>query len=211
MAITDYTFVYGYDDNSTPADLMNIRRSNFEFAYRFGNPVLIKRIFNTDDVAKGNATWDETYDSVYGQGSTQGTDLGLGAGFNDGGFTYVTFGDALVDDDTPNRPGAFKQFVTTIVAPWIPFIADGDLIITCFVTQDPSDPKQFTITGTGDRFRVQKVVPVTIRSDKYRTYMNTQTEFIENLDIIVCQNVEAVRIPRSNPEYNVPLLNTEIT
>lgn len=205
MAIENMMFKYGYDDGSTPSDVKNIRQSVFDYVWRYGNPVVIKRIYNTDDVAKGTTAWDATFDDVYEQSSTIGSNLGFSAGWSDGFFTYITLGDGnmMVDDDTPNRTGAFKLFVTSGVAPWNPFIQDGDLIISTRIELDANN--KITITGTGDRYRVQKVFPVPLRAETNRNYMNSETNYVENSDIIVSQNFEAVRIPKADPVYDIAI------
>ena len=205
MAIENMMFKYGYDDNSTPAEVKNIRQSVFDYMYRFGSPVVIKRIYNTDDVAEGRTEWDSTFDDVYEQSSTVGPYFGFEAGWSEGYFTYITLGDgsAMVDDNTPNRTGAFKIFVTSGVAPWAPFIQDGDMIITTRVEYNSEGA--ITVTGLGDRYRVQKVYPVPLRAELNRGYMNSETNYVENSDLIVSQNFEAVRIPRSDPLYKIDI------
>jgi hypothetical protein len=210
MAIENMMFKYGYDDDSTPAEVKNVRQSVFDYMYRYGNPVVIKRIYNTDDVARGITEWDSTFDDVYEQSSTVGPNLGFSAGWSDGFFTYLTLGDGnmMIDDDSPNRTGSFKMFVTSGIAPWNPIIQDGDLIITTRV--EISNQGAITITGTGDRFRVQKVFLVPLRAELNRGYMNSETNYVENPDIVVSQNFEAVRIPRSDPLYEIGI-NTGTT
>lgn len=210
MAIENMMFKYGYDDDSTPAEVKNVRQSVFDYMYRYGNPVVIKRIYNTDDVAKGITDWDNTFDDVYEQSSTVGANLGFSAGWSDGFFTYITLGDGntMIDDDSPNRTGSFKMFVTSGVAPWVPIIQDGDLIITTRV--EFNNQGAITVTGTGDRFRVQKVFLVPLRAELNRGYMNSETNYVENPDIVVSQNFEAVRIPRSDPLYEIGI-NTGTT
>lgn len=206
MAIENMMFKYGYDDGSTPADVKNLRQSVFDYVWRYGNPVVIKRIYNTDDVSKGTTAWDATFDDVYEQSSTIGNNLGFSAGWSDGFFTYITLGDGnmMVDDDTPNRTGTFKLFVTSGVAPWNPFIQDGDLIISTRIEYN-HETKTVVVTGTGDRYRVQKVFPVPLRAETNRNYMNSETNYVENSDIIVSQNFEAVRIPRPDPVYDIAI------
>jgi len=203
MAIENMMFKYGYDDGTTPSELKNLRQSVFDYTFRYGNPVVIKRIYNTDDVAKGKTNWDETFDDVYEQSSTIGSNYGFSAGWSDGYFTYITLGDGnmMIDDDTPNRAGTFKMFVTSGVAPWTPALQDGDLIISTRIELNANN--QVTITGTGDRYRIQKVFLVPLRSELNRGYMNSETNYVENQDIMVSQNFEAVRIPRSDPVYNI--------
>lgn len=203
MAIENMMFKYGYDDNSTPSEVKNVRQSVFDYTFRYGNPVVIKRIYNTDDVAVGRTAWDTTFDDVYEQSSTIGTNYGFSAGWSDGYFTYITLGDGnmMIDDDTPNRTGTFKTFVTSGVAPWTPAIQDGDLIISTRIELNANN--QVTITGTGDRYRIQKVFLVPLRSELNRGYMNSETNYVENQDIMVSQNFEAVRIPRSDPLYEI--------
>jgi hypothetical protein len=194
MAIENMMFKYGYDDGSTPAEVRNVRQSVFDYMFKYGNPVVIKRIYNTDDVAAGITEWDSTFDDVYEQSSTVGPNLGFSAGWNDGYFTYMTLGDGNIpiDDDSPNRTGSFKLFVTSGVAPWVPSIQDGDIIITTRV--ELSQNNAITITGTGDRFRVQKVFPVPLRAELNRGYMNSETNYVENSDIIVSQNFELIAV-----------------
>jgi hypothetical protein len=203
MAIENMMFKYGYDDNTTPAEVRNVRQSVFDYTFRYGNPVVIKRIYNTDDVAQGRTDWDATFDDVYEQSSTIGDNLGFSAGWSDGYFTYITLGDGntMIDDDTPNRTGTYKTFVTSGVAPWTPSIQDGDLIISTRIELDSNN--KVVITGTGDRYRVQKVFLVPIRAELNRGYMNSETNYVENPDIMVSQNFEAVRIPRSDPVYDI--------
>lgn len=204
MAIENMMFKYGYDDGSTPADVKNMRQSVFDYTFRYGNPVVIKRIYNTDDVARGTTEWDVTFDDVYEQSSTIGPNLGFSAGWDDGFFTYITLGDGsvMIDDDTPNRTGTYKTFVTTGVAPWNPIIQDGDLIISVRIS---TENNTITITGTGDRYRVQKVFLVPLRAETNRHYMNSETNYVENPDTMMCQNFEAVRIPRPDPLYEIEL------
>ena len=206
MPIENVMFKYGYDDNSTPAEVKNVRQSVFDYMFRYGNPVVIKRIYNTDDVAQGRTAWDETFDDVYEQSSTIGDNLGFSAGWSEGYFTYITLGDGnmLIDDDTPNRTGSYKVFVTSGVAPWLPSIQDGDLIISTRI-ESPTPTGPITITGTGDRYRVQKVFLVPLRAELNRGYMNSETNYVENPDIVVSQNFEAVRIPRSDPVYDIEI------
>lgn len=206
MPIENVMFKYGYDDNSTPAEVKNVRQSVFDYMFRYGNPVVIKRIYNTDDVAQGRTAWDETFDDVYEQSSTIGDNLGFSAGWSEGYFTYITLGDGnmLIDDDTPNRTGSYKMFVTSGVAPWLPSIQDGDLIISTRI-ESPTPTGPITITGTGDRYRVQKVFLVPLRAELNRGYMNSETNYVENPDIVVSQNFEAVRIPKSDPVYDIEI------
>jgi len=205
MPIENMMFKYGYDDGSTPAEVKNVRQSVFDYMFRYGNPVVIKRIYNTDDVAEGKTEWDSTFDDVYEQSSTVGPNLGFSAGWSDGYFTYITLGDGniMIDDDSPNRTGSFKLFVTSGVAPWVPLIQDGDLIITTRIELNSNNA--ITITGTGDRFRIQKVFLAPLRAELNRGYMNSETNYVENEDIIVSQNFEAVRIPRSDPLYEIEI------
>lgn len=212
MAVKNYTNIFNYSDDSLPNDLAIMRKHVWEYLYTFGQPVVITRVYNQDEVTQGTASWDITYDDVYSQGLTfSGQDLGAGAGFGPSSLTYAVFGDTVIDDQTPNRQGTFKQFIPNMVAPWLPIISDGDLIIQVTTELVGSD---IQVTGTGDRFQVQQVQPVPLRSlfREYSGYMESNYNYLENTDILTCQNMQAVRIPRSNPLYRVPLDTTlEVT
>lgn len=208
MSVINYSKIFNYQDNSLRNDLAMMRRHVWEYLYTFGQPVIISRVYNQDEVTQGTASWDTTFDDVYGQGlSWSGQDLGSGAGFGPSSFTYVVFGDVVIDDQTPNRQGTFMQFLPNMVAPWLPQISDGDLIIQV-TTENVGDDIQ--ITGTGDRFQVQQVQPVPLRSmfRQYSGYMEQRYDYLENTDVLVCQNMQSVRLPRTNPLYNVPLDTT---
>lgn len=209
MAIKNYTGIFNYNDNSLRNDLAVMRRHVWEYLYTFGQPALISRVYNQDDVTDGVAHWDTTYDDTYGQGLTfSGQDLGAGAGFGPTYLTYIVFGEAVIDDNTPNRQGAFMQFLPNMCAPWVPQISDGDLIIQ--VTLQRLGNGDVEITGTGDRFQVQQVQPIPLRSlyNMYNPYMERNPDYLENTDILVQQNMQAVRIPRTNPLYQVALDTT---
>ena len=204
MAIRDYRAIYNYVDNSLPNDLAIQRRHCWEYHYTFGQPVVFRSIYDSDAVALGVSSDDPTFDDVYGQGLTYSAkDKGYSFGFSPPVLTYVTFGDTLIDDQTPNTTGQFKQFMPQMSAPWAPPIKDGDLIISVVCHFDSNN--NLVIDGTGDRYVVQSVVPVTMRSlfRQNSPYMERDYNFAENTDVIVQQNMSAVRIERSNALYDV--------
>ena len=204
MAIRDYRAIYNYQDNSLPNDLAIKRRHVWEYHYTFGQPVIFRSVYDVDAIAMGVADLDPTFDDVYGQCLTfSSEDKGYSFGFSPPVLTYVTFGDALVDDQTSGPAGQFKQFMPQLSAPWAPQIKDGDLIISIVSHFDSNN--DFVIDGTGDRYLVQNVVPVTMRSlfRQNSVYMERDYNFVENTDVIVQQNMTAVRLERSNALYEV--------
>jgi hypothetical protein len=204
MAIRDYRDVYNYTNNSLPNDLAVQRKHCWEYHYTFGQPVVFRSIYDHDAVVLGETNFDATYDDVYGQGLTfAARDKGYSYGFSPPILTYMTFGDALVDDQTPGQAGQFKQFTPNLSAPWAPFIKDGDLIISVVMHYDNSG--NVVVDGTGDRYVVQQVAPVTMRSlfRQNSSYMEKNYDYIQNTDIIVQQNMQAVRIEKSNALYQV--------
>jgi hypothetical protein len=204
MAIRDYRAIYNYTDNSLPNDLAVQRRHCWEYHYTFGQPVIFRSIYDQDAVALGISTPDPTYDNVYGQGLTfSADDKGYSYGFSPPVLTYVTFGDAIIDDQTPNTTGQFKQFLPSMSAPWAPQIKDGDLIISVVLHYDENNNP--VIDGTGDRYVVQQVTPVTMRSlfRQNSKYMERNYNYPENTDVLVQQNMQAVRIERTNALYEI--------
>jgi hypothetical protein len=88
-------------------------------------------------------------------------------------------------------------------APWAPQIKDGDLIISIVCHFDAED--NLVVDGTGDRYMVQNVTPVTMRAlfRQNSPYMERDYNYAENTDVIVQQNMQAVRLERSNALYEV--------
>lgn len=61
-----YTDTRSYTgDPQTPREIIKMRSSNLQVMQRMGTPVLIKRVYTTEDVDQGNAQrspgWDQTY------------------------------------------------------------------------------------------------------------------------------------------------------
>ena len=203
MPILDYRAIYNYIDNSLPNDLATQRRHCWEYMYTMGQPVVIRTVFDQDELQVSGASADPTFDDVYGQGMTwASTDKGQPFGFGSAIFTYIVLGDALVDDQTPNKTGEFKIMMPSMVAPWTPHIKDGDLIISVDVSFSGGT---VVINGTGDRYQVQQVEPVTMRAlfRQNSPYLERNYNYIENTDIIVQQNMQAVRLERTNPLYQI--------
>lgn len=204
MAIRDYRAIYNYTDDSLPNDLAVQRKHCWEYHYTFGQPVVFRSIYDHDAITLGVATADPTYDDVYGQGLTfSAKDKGYSYGFSPPVLTYMTFGDSLIDDQTPNSVGTFKQFTPNLSAPWAPQIKDGDLIISVVIHYDSNG--DLVLDGVGDRYVVQQVAPVTMRSlfRQNSKYLEANYNYLENTDIIVQQNMQAVRIERTNALYEV--------
>jgi hypothetical protein len=204
MAILDYSAIYNYTDNSLPNDLAIQRRHCWEYHYTFGMPVVLRTVYDQDAVAEGLASVNPTYDPIYEQALTwSGADGGAGYGYGPPIFTYITLGDSIIDDQTPSEIGVFKQFMPNMSAPWAPHIKDGDLIISVIIHYDNNG--SIVIDGTGDRYVVQQVQPVTMRSlfRQNSIYLENNYNYPENTDIIVQQNMQAVRIERTNPIYNI--------
>jgi hypothetical protein len=202
MAIINLSETYG--NVGDPQDLVFLRRQVFDYARLYGMPVIIKKEHNIDDVGNNLVERDNRWQDVYGQSSVTGTGFGTGieGGFSDDGtFTFITLDETMVDEQTPDREGAYRALITSGHAPWTPTLYDGDLIILVEVTINEDDT--VTITETGDRFRIQKVLPVHMRG--YPAVQRQNYTFYKNPIALVSQNFEAVRMPASDPVYDVPV------
>jgi hypothetical protein len=202
MAIINLSATYG--EPGDPQDVVQLRREVFDYARLYGMPVVIKRAFGIDDVGLGLKERDNRWQDVYGQSSILGTGFGTGVegGFSeDGNFTFITLDETTVDDESPDREGSYFSLITSGHAPWTPLISDGDLIILVEASID--NLGNVTITSTGDRFRVQKVLPVHMRG--YPSIQRQHLTFYKNSIVLVSQNFEAVRMPPSDPVYDVPV------
>ena len=59
--------IRNYGDQGTPQDIFRRRRLTMETMRRMGTPVLIKHMYNVDDVSTGEATRSPNYDTIYNQ------------------------------------------------------------------------------------------------------------------------------------------------
>lgn len=58
---------YWYGDDQVPRDIVNQRQYTMEAMRRMGTPVLLKRMYTTEDVNLGNAQRSPAWDSIYNQ------------------------------------------------------------------------------------------------------------------------------------------------
>jgi hypothetical protein len=68
-------------ENGVPQDIKRRRRQVYDVMRHMGAPVLVKHMYNADDVTKGYAQRSENYDSVYGQ-TRHADPLSHGVGFS---------------------------------------------------------------------------------------------------------------------------------
>src|SRR5690242_8620263 len=64
-ALTNVIRYYG--ESSVPGDIRRQRKNNLETMRRFGTPVILKHMYNDQDVQAGIAKESPNFSSVYGQ------------------------------------------------------------------------------------------------------------------------------------------------
>lgn len=210
MAIEDLTTYPG--DAQTPFELYTARRDVWDYHALYGMPAIIKRTYNSDHVAFGKGPHgepverDSTWDEQYGQGFASETSAKSGqnlTGYSDGWLTYVTLDDAKVETSKFGARGAHKELITNGEMPWLPTLWDEDLLILVEIVKNGNT---IEIVGSYDRFIVQNVTAVTLRGHFEIPIQETQANYMQNKNHFIAQRFNAVRMPRYNDVYNVPLL-----
>lgn len=181
--------------NFTPQEVRSLRKASIEFHQNFGQLVIHKHRWNAKDLEEGRATKCPLHDEVYGQDAYDDYCFGTGyaGGFADGVMTYVTIADTQEDVIKPNQYGVLvHQRHPGMVAPWIPEMGDGDMIIIALFDQT------LNITETGDRYLLREVTPVSMRGPGYPNMVGMKPYRV---------NQEAMidELPRGHGFYEVPL------
>lgn len=212
MPVEDLT-VYPGSVGETPFELYTARRDVWDYHQNYGMPAIIKRAYNSDHIGFGEGPHgedverDETYDDAYGQGFFTETAAKVGnqnrSGYSDGWLTYVTLDDTNVEASKPGARGAHKEIITQGQLPWAPNIWDDDLLI---LVQIQRIGGAIEITGTDDRFIIQGVTPVTMRGFFERYRQQTEANYIQDKQRFIAQKFTAVRMPRYNSVYDIPIL-----
>ena len=188
-------------DAGTSADILRRRRWTMQTMRRLGTPVLVKHMFNIDDVNEDIAQPSPNFDTIYDQPihddpfsygvgyvsvetaektepqewirpatERYPAELVQGAyeegflpaplyrGYGPGYLTYVILPDSPVDVFKLTDEGALiKTQQARIQLPWFPEVGDNDVLIT--VELDEAE----RIIGTGTRYQLKKVNPITMR------------------------------------------------
>jgi hypothetical protein len=80
-------------------------------------------------------------------------------GFDRPVLTWLVEPDVAVDVFRINQQGTMvRTYEATGVAPWYPLLSDNDLCVNVDLS-----PNDYSITGTGDRFQLKMVQPMTVR------------------------------------------------
>lgn len=211
MAIEDLT-AYPGAVGETPFELYTARRDVWDYHAHFGMPAVIKRVYNSDHIAFGQGPHgeeverDETWDDAIGQGFFSETAAKTGenrTGYSDGWLTYVTLDDTTVEAAKYGERGAHKQIITQGELPWLPSVWDEDLLI---LVQIQRVGNTIEIIGSDDRFIIRGVSPVTMRGHFERSIQEREANWIQDKDRFIAQRFQAVRMPRYNNVYDVPIL-----
>lgn len=197
MATTSLPTVNFYvGPRSTPQEIIDMRRSTFEYHRMYGMPVIHKHRWNMQDVKKGRAQICPYHDVAYDQDYSRcpycfGT--GILGGYDDAQVVYATFSDATEDRIRIGPTGVLLfDREPQVVFPWLPDIGNGYLII-----QAEFDEDNQTIIDTIDRYVLKEVTPVTIRGFQRK---------VQTVEFKVQQNSQMDRVPDFDLLYDVPLV-----
>jgi len=183
---------------STPQEIKDVRQSAYDFHFTYGMPVIHKHRWTLRDVKKGLARMCPYHaeNSAYSQGLEGcpycfGT--GILGGWADGILVTVTFSD-VVEDRIKVGPQGILTFdrQPELVAPWIPDMGNGDMIITLDLSADGVQ-----IEDTLDRFILKDVTPITVRGFQKK---------VQTVEYKVRQQSMIDRVPDGDVYYDVPIV-----
>lgn len=182
---------------STPQDVVDMRRSTFEYHKTYGMPVVHKHRWNLRDLKKGLTQrcpyhFDVAYDQEY-SGCPYCFGTGFLGGYDDAQIIYGTFSDVR-EDRIKVGVGGVLMFdrEPQVIFPWLPDMGNGDLIITAEFEED-----LVTVIDTEDRYVLKEVTPVTLRGFQRK---------VQTVEYKVQQNSMMDRIPDGDVLYDVPLI-----
>jgi|SRR6476469_5885141 len=182
---------------STPQDVIDMRRSTFDYHKTYGMPVIHKHRWNQRDLKNGlTIRCPYHYDTAYDQdfaGCPYCFGTGYLGGYADAQIIYGTFSDVR-EDRIKVGVGGVLMFdrEPQVIFPWIPDMGNGDLIITGTFEED-----QVTVIDTEDRFVLKEVTPVTLRGYQRK---------VQTVEYKVQQNSMMDRVPDGDFLYDVPLI-----
>lgn len=182
---------------STPQDIIDMRRSTFEYHKMYGIPVVHKHRWNVRDEKAGRTIkCPYHYDVAYQQdfsGCPYCFGTGYLGGYADGQIIYATFSD-VVEDRIRVGPQGVLLFdrEPQVVFPWLPDMGNGDLIITA-----EFEPDTQSVIDTLDRFVMKEVTPITIRGFQRK---------VQTVEFKVQQNAMMDRVPDLDHLNDVPLI-----
>jgi len=180
----------------TPKEIKRQRKATYDSLLSLGRPVIFKHRWNFQDANRGLCKVCPYFDETYHRNKTDclycyGT--GFLGGFADGVVTFAIIADAPVDQLKISSEGVilFDKH-PQMVAPWIPEMGDGDLIITA-----EFDRSNWEVLQTIDVFELNQVDPTTVRGlwGSYTDYTLYRIQQISKID----------RVPNNHIYRNVPI------
>lgn len=181
--------------SNVPQEVRDLRQSIMDYHTTNGMPVIHKHRWNLRDVELGSARLCPYHDTTYEQDYSDcpycfGT--GILGGWDDGKITYVTFSDAPINTIEVTPTGVLTMNTQPqMVAPWLPEMGDGDLIITAAF-----DPENFDVLDLRERYILREVSPVTMRGFQDR---------VQTVEYKVQQNANVQKMPWGDITYTVPV------
>lgn len=197
MTTTLTSLNFDLGPRSTPQDVKDLRRSNWDYHKTYGMPVVHKHKWDMFDVRKGLAK-KCPYHNMPGYESDFSScpycfGTGILGGWADGQIAYVTFSDATENTIRVGPQGVLLfDREPQMVAPWLPEMGNGDLIVTA-----DFDDNTFDILQERDRFTLKEVTPVTLRGFQKK---------VQTVEYRVQQSAQVDRVPDFDILYNVPLI-----
>jgi hypothetical protein len=182
---------------STPQDIIDMRRSTFDYHKMYGMPIAHKHRWNLKDLKNGlTQRCPYHYDVAYNQdysGCPYCFGTGFLGGYADAQIVYATFSD-VTEDRIRVGPQGILMFdrEPQVVFPWLPDMGNGDLLISA-----EFEPATETVIDTEDRYVLKDVTPITIRGYQRK---------VQTVEFKVQQNAQVDRVPDGDVLYNVPLI-----
>lgn len=185
-----------YGEPNVPRDIVRRRKSNMDAMRRFGSPVVIKHMYNDDDVQKGLAVRSPNFDDEYGQ--TRNRDpLSHGVGFV-GAIDGVPILSSNEWYDTTGAGGILRSVEqpssSHALAP--KYRGYGPGYLTYVIMPDVSEDV-FKMNDGG----------VLIRTQQARVQMGWFPEANDNDILITCQIDQAFRVTQTFERYELKQTN----
>jgi len=192
---------YNLGPAGTPQEVKDLRKSSYDLHNELGFPVMFKHRWTAKDAANGLTSPCPLHDDLYAGRDSEWDKICFGTGYvggyADGQVVYVTIQDTQEAQIKIGPTGILTMDMhPALTAPWLPKMADGDLIILV-----EFDSNEWTVIDEEERYILRDVAPISMRGPGWGrqkgTLLNRQT---------ISQQSALDKLPSTHPLYRVPIV-----
>lgn len=185
-----------FGESNVPRDVWRRRKSNMDAMKRFGSPVIIKHMYNDEDVQEGRAVRSPNFDDDYGQ--TRNRDpLSHGAG-----FVGAVDGQMILSSNEWYRSDGTGGIIKSTTQP-----AEDYLLAPKYRGYGPGHLTYVIMPDVSEDVFKMSEGGVLIRTQQARVQMGWYPEANDNDLLITCQVDRAYNVVKTFERYELKQTN----